>query len=367
MNPGGSQDVEWVFCGDAMLGTRRLERNPFEMLEPLLRNADVGFCNLETSLAGPGVPHAKRHIMSTPTENLHYLASAGFHLVNLANNHVLDRGEAAGLKMIEELRNNRLEIVGLDDSGRAKPVLISRKGIRIGFLGYADYGFRSMLMPLRKRVALTDVAALRRKADCVVVSLHWGSEYVELPSPEQQRLARQLIDAGAHIVVGHHPHVFQGIEEYNGGLIAYSLGNCQFRGDFQDEYLSAGTGILLQVQRSPQGRLAYVAFPLICSCSGDVQLASGQQAKLSLRRLAELSDTLRGQEIKHLTWMKEASRVWFPLQLEAWFFRAKRFGATQWLHMFGWLLRPINLIVLLFYLIGPKHPSSRALFQAQDS
>ena len=367
MNPDSLQPVECVFCGDTMLGSRRLQSNPFEMLQPILRQADVGFCNLETSLAGSGVPLRKRHLLSTPPENLQHLASAGFHLVNLANNHVLDCGHDAALRMINQLKNDALDIVGLEDSGHARPVLLHRKGITIALLGYADYGFRSTLMPLRRRVALADVAALNPHVDCVVVSLHWGFEYVELPSLQQQRFARSLIDAGAHIVIGHHPHVFQGIEQYNGGLIAYSLGNCQFRGDFQDQYLSAGTGIVLKVQRTPQARLAYAALPVTCSASGNVQVACGEQREIALNRLAELSAALSGKKVQRLNWMREASRVWFPLQLEAWLFRARRFGRSQWLRMFGWLLQPYNLVLLVLYLIRPKHASSRALFQARHS
>jgi poly-gamma-glutamate synthesis protein (capsule biosynthesis protein) len=367
MKPGSPSDIEFVFCGDTMLGAQRLERNPFEILQPLLENADVAFCNLETSLSGTSAPYPKRHVLATPPENLRYLASAGFHIANLANNHVPDCGPAAVLRMIDGLKSTGLELVGLDNSGRAKPVLINRRGTRVGFLGYADYGFRSTLMPLRRRVALKDVAALTREVHCVVVSLHWGFEYVECPAPDQQRLARDLIDAGAHIVIGHHPHVFQGVEEYKGGLIAYSLGNCQFRTDFADEYLSRGTGVLLKVIRDAQGKIAYVPFPLTCSDSGDVRLAAKEQAEADLRRLSELSEALRGRQIKRFKWMKEASKVWFPLQLEAWWFRARRFGRIQWLRMLGWLLRPHNLVLLCLYLIGPKHTSGRALFQAQNS
>ena len=84
-------------------------------------------------------------------------------------------------------------------------------------------------MPLREAIAMEDVVELRKQVDCVVVSLHWGYEYVEYPSPRQQAFARKLVRAGAQMVIGHHPHVVQGVERYQGGLIAYSLGNFNSR------------------------------------------------------------------------------------------------------------------------------------------
>src|SRR5205814_2618322 len=122
-----------------------------------------------------------------------------------------------------------IEVVGLQEWGRAKPVIVHEKGMKLGFLGYADYGFPEIFMPLRERIALEDAAELKKEVDCVVVSLHWGYEYVDYPSRGQQAFARRLVDAGAELVIGHHPHVVQGVEEYRGGLIAYSLGDFRFR------------------------------------------------------------------------------------------------------------------------------------------
>ena len=81
---------------------------------------------------------------------------------------------------------------------------------------------------LDKEQLLDDVRAARRKADIVIVSLHWGTEYAREPDPEQRAFAHQLIDAGATLVLGHHPHTPQPVERYHHGLIAYSLGNFVF-------------------------------------------------------------------------------------------------------------------------------------------
>jgi hypothetical protein len=359
-------DIEFLFCGDTMLGACQLATNPFEEVRAVIQSADIAFCNLETSLAGPGAALSKRHVIETHPENLNYLRTTGFSIVNLANNHVLDRGEVGCGRMVELLKGMDIGVLGLQASGRAKPVVVSCQGIRIGFLSYADYGFRGTFMPLRPRIALADVEELSRQVECVVVSLHWGLEYVEFPAPEQQRFARSLIDAGAQMVIGHHPHVVQGIEEYRGGLIAYSLGNFQFRIELGDRFLSRGTGIMLRIHRSKEGQLRYEALPVELSASDRVEFSQDRDSRRSLDRLAELSTPVNGKRINRLKWMREASRLWFPSQLESWFFRVRRFGTMQALRMLGWLLRPSNVIYLLLYLVCPKHESSQALFQKRE-
>jgi len=355
-------EIEFLFCGDTMLGRQHLQANPFVDVLPLIRKADVAFCNLETALVVDDHPSLKRHVIATPVENLDQLVTAGFDVVNVANNHVLDRGESGCERLIGLLQTKGIETVGLQEAGRSRPVILSRKGIKIGFLGYADYGFRTGLMPLRERIALRDVEDLRKRVDCVIVSLHWGYEYVEFPSPQQQRFAHRLIDAGAEMVIGHHPHVAQGTEQYQGGLIAYSLGNFQFRIDLGDDFLNRGTGIMLRVCRPARGQLRYEAIPIKLSPSDEVELVSAKDLHFITTRLGDLSNAVSENRVSQLTWMREASRVWFPVQLESWFFRIRRFGRVQWLWMLRWLFTPANLCYLLLYLAGPKHQSSRSLF-----
>jgi poly-gamma-glutamate synthesis protein (capsule biosynthesis protein) len=360
-------ETKLLFCGDTMLGDQVLNTDPFRNARARIQRADLSLCNLETALLESGRAATKRHVVSAPIENLDFFVNAGFHIANLGNNHVLDQGEPACSRLIELLRSKDIEVLGLQESGRAKPVLITRKGVKFGFLGYADYGFRARFMPLRPRIAIADVKRLREQVDCVVVSMHWGFEYVDVPSPAQQRLARKLIDAGANIIVGHHPHVVQGIEEYQGGIIAYSLGNFQFRIKLGDALLSSGTGIMLAINRSPTGRLDYTAIPIRISDAAEVELPSKSGSELSLAHLARLSAAVNGKRISQLRWFREASRLWFPMNIECELFMVKRFGSKHWLHMLRWLLRPANLLLLLFYLVGEKHPSGRSLFQKRYS
>ena len=128
-------EIEFLFCGDTMLGRQQLRVTPFGDVLPLIRKADVAFCNLETALIVDDHLSVKRHVIATPVGNLDQLVMAGFDVVNVANNHVLDHGETGCKRLIELLQIKGIETVGLQDSGRSRPVGLSRKGIKIGFPG----------------------------------------------------------------------------------------------------------------------------------------------------------------------------------------------------------------------------------------
>src|SRR5437879_6250253 len=119
-------ETELIFCGDTMLGAGVLRSNPFHNVASLLRRADISFCNLETSLSEEGTASPKRHVIATPRETLELIRETGFHIVNVANNHILDRGEAGCERMLELLESKGIEILGLQQSGQSKPIVISR-------------------------------------------------------------------------------------------------------------------------------------------------------------------------------------------------------------------------------------------------
>jgi len=343
-------DIELVFCGDTMLAPERLGADPFVKVRPMLQGADLAFCNLETSLASDAVRPLKRHVLMADAENLDFLAGSGFAIVNLANNHILDNGLSAARRMIELVEAKGMKTVGLRENGKAKQVIVERQGKKLGFLGYADYGFPDTFMPLRERMALKEVSTLRAVVDCVVVSLHWGYEYVDFPHPNQQRFARRLIDCGAQLVIGHHPHVVQGIEEYQGGLIAYSLGNFQFQIDLNDAYLNSGSGMILRVWRSGTGGLRYQTVPIETTASGCVEARAGEAARRSQQRILELSWAVNGADVGAPFWFREAAKIYFPQQLESWRYRIAKYGSEQKLRMLLWLLKPFNFLLLLSHL-----------------
>jgi hypothetical protein len=210
----------------------------------LLASADVTFANLETPVAPRAGAGSRSFVFNAPPAVIRALAHAGVDLVSVANNHMFDQGRPGFEETLRELDAAAMPYVGAGEAGReAGPRLVEVNGLRIAFLGYS-YGFNqagndcpprgrtpcvkaSLLDPER---AVSDVAAAARAADAVVVSVHWGTEYQEKPRAADVALAHRLADAGALVVLGHHPHVLQPLELYTRSdgrtaLIAYSLGN----------------------------------------------------------------------------------------------------------------------------------------------
>lgn len=168
-------------------------------------------------------------------------------LVNAANNHIADYGIAGIDDTMNYLDSAGIRYVGIGKNleEARRPVIIEKNGKKIGFLGYHGGGkfaatrTRTGLAPRYEPYIIEDVERLRPQVDYVVVNFHWGTELAEKPDHSQIALAHHVIDAGADLIVGHHPHVLQGVETYKGKTIAYSLGNFIFGGNFRDSYPTA--------------------------------------------------------------------------------------------------------------------------------
>jgi poly-gamma-glutamate capsule biosynthesis protein CapA/YwtB (metallophosphatase superfamily) len=241
-----------MFTGDMML-TRRVAKyvvekasgdytHPFKNVAEVLRSADLAVGNLESPLSGRGerIPN-KRIVFNASPEAVQGLIHAGFDLVTIANNHILDYGPQAMQDTRRHLELTGIEYCGISDaSGEPQYARIREvNGLRIAFLGYGDpvkgvgYPYNFLTYPVRpaegrKPVVARDIKNLKGKADIIVVCIHWGHEYKPLPSARQKELGRYMIDCGADIIAGHHPHVTQPIELYKDGVIIYSMGNFVF-------------------------------------------------------------------------------------------------------------------------------------------
>ena len=234
-----------VFLGDVAPG-RSMEAQlarygpayPWAGLQPLLQEADWVSANLEGVLATRGDPLDKSYLIRAHPDTGETLQQAGFNLVHLANNHALDFGEAALDQTLSTLETLGIAFVGAGSSPdmARRPAEFTASGLRVAVLGYAATRWNgSQDVPATDLIAWAnvdamqaDVRAVRDRVDLVIVHLHAGTEYAASPSPDQVRFARAAIDAGANLVVGHHPHVTQTVEQYKGGLIVYSLGDALF-------------------------------------------------------------------------------------------------------------------------------------------
>lgn len=241
-------DTTLAAAGDVMLsrhvGTKIRESkdnaHSFRQVASFLNEADLTFVNLEAPFYDQGAPVTEGMIFKAEPETLEGLKLSGIDVVSLANNH-FDNQRRVGMKYtFEHLKNNQIDYcgAGLNYNEAHSPAIIERNGLKFAFLCYNGIGSESAgatvdlpgLAFAQKSAdeVEADVNKAKEKADVVIVSLHHGTEYVTEPAWEQKLIAHAAIDAGAETVIGHHPHVVQKVEKYNGKPIVYSFGNLVF-------------------------------------------------------------------------------------------------------------------------------------------
>ncbi len=211
----------------------------FDNLRDELARGDINLANLESPLARCGREFtAKKFRFRGEPAVAPALARAGFNLVTLANNHSMDFGWPALAETRGHLRETGIAWIGAGENlEQARSMaLFTVRGKRVAFLGYSlTQPIEFFAAPRRpgtapgySKLVAADVAAARGKADYVIVSFHWGREASTTVQAYQRDTAHRAIDAGADVIIGHHPHVLQGVERYRRGIIFYSLGNFAF-------------------------------------------------------------------------------------------------------------------------------------------
>ena len=245
------EDISIIFVGDIML-SRGVEmmiaryndyKYPFLFAADKLSGADIAFGNLEGPISSRGTNQGSEYSFRAKPEVVDGLSFAGFDVLSVANNHIYDWGAQAIYDTTSILKRNSIESVGAGSSfdEANAPVIIERAGAKVGFLAYTTL-YPESLEARGDGPGVSDIDSakdavenLSREVDVLVVSMHWGDEYATESNASQRELGRALIDAGADLVIGHHPHVVEEIEEYGGGWIVYSLGNFVFDQGFSEE------------------------------------------------------------------------------------------------------------------------------------
>ncbi len=221
---------------------------PFRKIAPLLAGANLAFVNLESPFSDRGPYHENGLIFHAPPSAIAGLQLAHVAAVSAANNHSRDCGPHGVEFTVSWLCSHGITPVGSSASAEQthRGVILERNGVRFGFLGYTYDQQNGNWRDIDARIALADpavvsqdVANLRKRCDVVIVSVHNGIEYMTKPTKAQVEFAHAAIDAGATLVIGHHPHVIQPKETYRNSLIFYSLGNFVFD-QFQREATQHG-------------------------------------------------------------------------------------------------------------------------------
>ena len=212
---------------------------------PELKKADILFANLEGDVSDVGNNVGSKYSFRMDPKVLLALKEAGFDILSFANNHVGDWNIPAFKDTLTRLNNIGIlkTGAGFTKSEAETPTIIEKNGVRFGFLGFSDVGPDWIAATNEKPGILIAsdprlpeiIKNAKSKSDVLIVSFHWGEEYKKVHNIRQEVLAHLAIDNGADMVIGHHPHVIEDIETYNGKPIAYSLGNFIFDQHFSKD------------------------------------------------------------------------------------------------------------------------------------
>jgi poly-gamma-glutamate capsule biosynthesis protein CapA/YwtB (metallophosphatase superfamily) len=237
--------ISIVAGGDVMLGSwvedvvrSRGWSYPFMQLDSVLQGADAVFANLEAPFGMEDSAFEKTYTFQVSPDLIQVLTAGKINVVSLANNHILDYGEGTLIHTINLLKGKGIAFsgAGRDLSEARQPALLNIKDHKLAFASYsltfpeefwATDSTAGTCFPFHT-FFYRDIKKFKKENDLVIVSFHWGGELMNTPKEYQIQLAHQTIDAGADLIIGHHPHVVQGLEIYKDRLIFYSLGNFIF-------------------------------------------------------------------------------------------------------------------------------------------
>jgi poly-gamma-glutamate synthesis protein (capsule biosynthesis protein) len=237
---GGTADItSLVCCSSFGWKVPRLARTgDAGAVRDLISSADIALANFENPAPNKFTWHTKGTIFSADQTLIEGIADAGFDVMGVANNHIRDQGANGLLQTVKNLQKRGLLTAGAgkDLAAARKPAVIETHGVTVAVLAYdaiAGYYHATETKvgsaPMKLKVVKADIKAARAAgADVVVVFPHWGAEYRATAGAAQRKLARQVIDAGADMIIGNHAHWTAEMEVYKGRPIWYALGNLVF-------------------------------------------------------------------------------------------------------------------------------------------
>lgn len=281
------------FFGDIMLDRdvrtaidRKGFEHFFEESANLLSKADVNIANLEGPVAdmksvsvGAKMESLQHYTFVFDPKTLPTLKEKNFSTFFLGNNHILNFGSEGLNQTKENLSRHGISFFG--EPGVQTYMAQEKNNIQYALIGYNEFEKGS------KEKALAWVSEAEGKNQVVVVFTHWGIEYENIPSSKQKELAHQLVDAGADVIIGTHPHVVQSIEKYNGKVIFYSLGNFIFDQFFSPE-TKTGLSVVMHIDSSTR-ELRYDLNMFSIDGSFRIKPLPGEKIKAELSKLSEFS------------------------------------------------------------------------------
>lgn len=300
-NPPAKKEVSLIFVGDIMLSRVVAQKikihqdynYPFLGMRDFLKTGDVVFGNLETAIFEGREIKINEMVFRSDPQVAEALYNGGFSILSLANNHTMNFGSSGLIYTIKYLTDAGIQFVGAGENEvqAYQPVYIEKNGWRFAFLAYND----SDVVPVSYRAqenkagtAFMDIAKMteavkeaKQNADVVIVSMHAGNEYEKQPSQRQIDFAHAAIDAGANLIIGHHPHIIQPAEKYNGQYIFYSLGNFIF----DQKWPETREDVVLKIIVGQQGISKIEPYAVFIEDFSQPTFLEGDRAKEIISRL----------------------------------------------------------------------------------
>lgn len=298
--------------GDIGLSGRVLEKardRGFDYLlsdvKGLFRSADIVFGNLETPLTNST---NNKKMFCGPVSGAYDLAKSGFNLLQLANNHILDYGPEGLDSTMRACRLAGMDTLGAsyDKKDLNKPVILEKRNLRITIFGCArtlqqqtDSG--PYFWELNENDLMQHVRECRRSTDILIVSIHTGMMYLDYPDPAKKKLADDILDEGADVILMHHAHVLQGVHVHNWGkVICCNMGNFLFdtkegnvQVNVQEEKQKQSAVFVLDFDK--QGLVMAAALPIFMDDEFRVRWATGETGRRIITRLERISRDLEGE------------------------------------------------------------------------
>ena len=278
--------------------------DPLASVRTLLNQSDIFLFNLEEALLpaedlGASTEHPHQSCFVSSPRFAHYMNVESLTVATLANNHILDGGNIGVEKTKKSLEENGIRYLGAGSNATeaCKPLILTVKNIKIGFLSYnlvEDPVFSAKedapgAASFSSCNVIDSIHRLKENADIVIVVLHWGNSWTQEINTSRIVTADQLADAGADVVIGHHPHMLQAVKVHKNKLIIFSLGNFIFRPDY-DMPSNAHNSVIAFINISKGKVRNCYLYPLRIDNHGIPRVPTRKDAETILFNLANLSE-----------------------------------------------------------------------------
>jgi poly-gamma-glutamate synthesis protein (capsule biosynthesis protein) len=287
-----SESIVIGFAGDFVPGYPQytpIRKN--KAIVELMKSCDFVIANLESALTEAASAKTKGSSLFSQPASIREFKECNISIVNLANNHIMDRGIKGLTDTFNYLEQDNISFFGAgnDITAAAKPFMLAKNGVKAAFLAYSYIDGHVISTASEKNVganplmldkALEQISALKSDGNVVCVSYHGGEEFFRFPAASHRNLMRQFAQAGADIIIGHHQHLFGGIECRSKAVIAYGLGNFFITTPYQNQYKGTHLGLFLTVEVDKVGPVGFSPhFVKIDDSGRSLELLNGLQEK----------------------------------------------------------------------------------------